>query len=263
MKTGGFKSWAKFSSWKTWRLLVAKSLPSRFNALQNSDGRIQPPWSIAFGSGASTLYGFTQSRGEINFMPSYALQDQRSDVKYEVDAEVERDVPKLFTYEVVRVRFFVKTLVHHFRRRGMVLGYMVVDYIVVVVVPVDIRIVDKRRMVKVARILDRLRGYRGSVNRPGPVARRMDFMGEFGVKIGGAVILVIIVIVVVTRVGVVSRGYVGVRWGVVGNRGRIVRARNLQFLDERNCLKWEHVNFYHQFLDWIIFLTFGIASGFE
>lgn len=129
------------------------------DALQRFTREI-PPAEIVVGSGVIVIHSIGQMRGERDLVPCDALQYEGSYVYDEIDAEIQRDVPKLLAYVVIRVRPLVEPLIVHFRLLGVVVfRYVVVDHLVMeVVMMVAVRmVVVVRRMIQMAEILDRFR----------------------------------------------------------------------------------------------------------
>lgn len=100
-------------------------------------------------------------------MSSYALQNQSCYVNDEVYAEVQWNVPQLFTYEVVRVGPLVESLVHRFLGgRGhldsvmmivviekVIVRYVIVDYFFRVMVMIEWVLVVAGKLYRFRRVI--------------------------------------------------------------------------------------------------------------
>lgn len=137
-------------SLKNFSILLGKAL----DTLQRFAREI-PPAEIVVRSAVIVIHSIGQMRGERDLVSCDAFQYQSSDVYDEVDAEIQRNVPKLLAYVVIRVWPLVEPLIVHFR----LLGYVIVDHLVMEVVMMGAvrMVVVVWRMIQMAGILDRFR----------------------------------------------------------------------------------------------------------
>lgn len=135
-----------------------------FHPFEYSFGKM-PPSFARFASPAMS-HCFRQVSRKINLVSGDALQYERRYIYDKINAEVQRYIPELLSYEVIRVGPLVKSLVVHFRLfrcgLGMMLvihGYVIVDNVVMKVVMIMlVRVLNERRwMIVMVRKFHRFR----------------------------------------------------------------------------------------------------------